>query len=167
MLENISNRAKSAFVLALAERAKLSLFDMPHTVSLIESALSDAWSWVEGNSVSGDSIYLHIAREGDEGIAFELEKATTECNKNSINTALTAMCYVDWIIYKENKSSNMPEPICEVSDEAIDLTVDYFNKCRGNDKGIVGRLISTCNKYKTNEVNDSGRAIFRAEFTSA
>jgi len=160
-----SVRSRVAFVLALAERASARIEAEEWLAGRIRAALDSAWRWEQVGDVSGDTLYEAVDGstqnlDDDDGIQ---ERMVAVTQTFSVFTIMSALYYTSWHAYVVAGEKSFPEPICEVSEEDIDVAVGYARQMlTGFNQAAVDCLAQYCiDHHKAANENELGEPISR------
>ena len=139
-------RARAAFVLVLAEVASAAIETRRGMAAHISASIDLAWRWQETCHVSGEELYdAVVGKEIDD--EYSLAGAlcfVTAIQEPAWTTVTGALLYIAWQAYVVAGEEVRPEPICDVSDEDIDLTVDAAREMLNFNQAAVDRVAAYC-----------------------
>jgi len=157
-----SVRSRVAFLLAVAELASAKIEAERDVAGRIRAALDLVWRWEQNSDVSADALYEAVDGStenlnDDDGIQEHMVAVT---QKFPVFTIMSALYYTSWHAAIAAGEKNFPEPVCEVSEEDIDVAVDYARQMpTGFNQAAVDRLAQYCiANHKAADDKDRGAA---------
>ncbi|MDX1431167.1 MAG: Imm6 family immunity protein [Gammaproteobacteria bacterium] len=79
-MASISDAARAAYVLALAEWCVADVKEHDEYRRKAENALDAAWKWIDGGGVGGAALYSFLERQLDVGLAIFLSGTGVDSN---------------------------------------------------------------------------------------
>jgi len=167
-VKNVTTRAKIAFVLGISEHLLDKLVDDLEGIEKARRSLDIAWEWQEYLQLSGDQIFELLIDEDDDGLI--LHESMAEEGTNMLSawlTLTTSIIYVSWCAYQHQNNTDMPSPVCEVDDNAVELVVQHAQQvetCNVRAIEQIGNFLVA--EHSANSLQEIGSPISR-EFVSS
>ncbi|MHC5595180.1 MAG: Imm6 family immunity protein [Nostoc sp.] len=160
-VENVTVRARVAFVLVIAESILVELENDHKCFALGQEALNLAWTWEEMGDIEGRILaeYVDSPTEKDLGVC-ELYHEDNEAMVSAAIALTLSIGYVAMYAYRLEKAQHMPEPIAEIGEDTISQIIEFALQTNSIDESYVSRAYYfILGKYRTNTPSELGESI--------